>query len=133
MKANKVQITPSGPASLQIDKLLFFLRFARSRSLAQALAASGHIRVGGRRIERASHAITVGDVVTLPLGAGVLVLELLALPARRGPACEARACYRQIGGNQQHTAGPLDDVGAFAIAAPNTTDQATGAMGSPQQ
>lgn len=133
MKADKAHVTPSGPASLRIDKLLFFLRFARSRSLAQALAATGHIRVAGRRIERASHPIAVGDVVTLPLGAGVLVFELLALPLRRGPAAEARACYRPIGSKPPNEPAPLDDVAAFAIAAPNTTDQATGAMGSPQQ
>ncbi len=133
MKAERVQITPSGPASLRIDKLLFFLRFARSRSLAQALAAAGHIRVAGRRIERASHPVAIGDVVTLPLGTGVVVFELLALPLRRGPAEEARACYRPIGTEPPNVPGPLDDVGAFAIAAPITTDQATGAMGTPQQ
>jgi ribosome-associated heat shock protein Hsp15 len=44
-------------------------------------------------------------VLTLPLRRDVLVIELLALPVRRGPASEARACYR-----------PLDAGGAKRIA-----------------
>ena len=35
-------------------------------------------------------------VLTLPLTREVLVIELVALPARRGPASEARACYRLL-------------------------------------
>ncbi len=118
--------------TLRLDKLLFFLRLARTRSRAQVMASAGHIRIGGIRIERAAHGVAVGDVVTLPLGTGVLVFELLALPARRGPASEASACYLTLGpaGPGQ---GPLDDVRAFAIAAPETPDHNTGAIGSPQQ
>ena len=110
------------PPTLRLDKLLFFLRIARTRSLAQEWASAGHIRIGGRRIERASHGVAVGDVVTLPLGEAVLAFELLAIPPRRGPPSEARACYR-----------PLDASGAFAIAAPRTTAETPGAMESPQQ
>jgi len=71
-------------------------------------------------------------VVTVPLGSGVLVFELLALPVRRGPQSEARACYRLLG-PASPSQGPLDDVRAFAIAASETPDQITGAIGSPQQ
>lgn len=81
---------------LRIDKLLFFLRLAKTRGLAQQWTAAGHIRVNGRRVERASHAIAPGDIVTIPLGTRVAVLRVLALPARRGPAEEARACYERL-------------------------------------
>lgn len=122
---------------MRIDKLLFFLRLARTRSIAQGLAGAGHIRIAGRRIERASHAVAIGDVVTLPLGASVLSFELLALPVRRGPPTEAQTCYRSIDATArqecQTDARPLDDGGAFAIAAPSNTEEPTGAMGSPQQ
>ena len=122
----------TNPDTLRVDKLLFFLRLVHTRSLAQVVASAGHIRIGGTRIERASHGVAVGDVVTLPLGNGVLVFELLALPARRGPASEARACYRPLSPAPLDD-GPLDDVRAFAIAAPKTPDHNTGAIGSPQQ
>jgi ribosome-associated heat shock protein Hsp15 len=81
-------------AALRIDRLLFFLRFAKSRTLAQGWAEAGHIRVNGRRIEKGSVAVEIGDVITLPKGEVVLVIELLALPVRRGPVAEAQLCYR---------------------------------------
>ena len=51
------------PPTLRLDKLLFFLRIAHTRSLAQEWASAGHIRIGGRRIERPAHGVAVGDVV----------------------------------------------------------------------
>ncbi|MBJ7389163.1 MAG: RNA-binding S4 domain-containing protein, partial [Sphingomonadaceae bacterium] len=47
---------------MRIDKLLFFLRFAKSRTLAQNWAETGRIRVNGRRVEKGSLPITIGDV-----------------------------------------------------------------------
>lgn len=89
-------------AALRIDKLLWFLRLASSRSMAQALAQTGHVRLNGRRVERASAVVRSGDVLVLPPPAGSLrgtvrVIEIVTLPLRRGPAIEAMACYRLIG------------------------------------
>lgn len=83
---------------MRIDKVLWFLRLTKTRPLAQTLAESGHLRLNGRRIERSAQAVAVGDVLVVPLPAGVRVIEILALPARRGPAEEARSCYRQLDG-----------------------------------
>lgn len=83
---------------MRIDKLLWFLRLAKTRPIAQALAEDGHIRLNGRRIERAHQKIVVGDVLTLPTPAGVRVIEIVALPVRRGPAPEAQSCYRVLDG-----------------------------------
>ena len=91
---------------MRIDRVLWFLRLAPSRTLAQAWVQEGHMRLNGRRIERASAAVCPGDILTLPMRAGVGVIEILALPARRGPASEARECYRT-----------LDERGANPIAA----------------
>lgn len=87
-------------AALRIDKVLWFLRLTKTRPLAQALAEAGHIRLNGRRIERASAKIAAGDVLTLPIGNGVRVIEVVSLPARRGPAMEAQACYRVLDGSR---------------------------------
>lgn len=83
---------------MRIDKLLWFLRFAKTRGVAQAMAENGHIRLNGRRIDRAHQKIAIGDVLVLPLPSGVRVVELLVLPTRRGPAPEAHACYRTLDG-----------------------------------
>lgn len=81
---------------MRIDKLLWFLRFARSRSVAQGIAQQGHVRLNGKRIDKAHQNVSAGDVLTLPLAQRVLVIEVLALPERRGPAPEAQSCYRVL-------------------------------------
>lgn len=96
---------------MRIDKVLWYLRLAKSRAAAQVMAHEGHLRVNGRRIERAHQQIIVGDVLTVPVGREVRVLELLAIPVRRGPAPEARAHYRVLDGTA------VDPIAAAAPSA----------------
>jgi ribosome-associated heat shock protein Hsp15 len=81
---------------MRIDKLLWFLRLAKTRSIAQTMAQEGHIRLNGRRVERAHQKVSAGDRLVIPLAQGVQVIELLSLPQRRGPAPEAQSCYRVL-------------------------------------
>lgn len=81
---------------MRIDKLLWFLRLARTRTAAQGMVEAGHMRINGRRIDRAHQKVGLGDVLTVPTHVGVRVIEILALPSRRGPAPEAQACYRVL-------------------------------------
>lgn len=81
---------------MRVDKLLWFLRFAKTRGNAQSLVATGHLRLNGRRIERIHQGVGIGDVLVVPLPQGVRVVELVALPGRRGPASEAQSCYRVL-------------------------------------
>ena len=83
---------------MRVDKLLWFLRLAKTRPIAQAMAEAGHLRLNGRRIERSHQKIVTGDVLTVPIAAGVRVIEIVSLPLRRGPASEAQACYRVLDG-----------------------------------
>lgn len=80
----------------RIDRLLWMLRLSPTRGAAQALVGEGHVRVNGRRVIRCSQAIAAGDVVTMPHGMAVRVVEIVSLPPRRGPASEARAHYREL-------------------------------------
>ena len=81
---------------MRADRLLCYLRFARTRSLAAKLLGSGHLRRNGERITRASQPIMVGDVLTIPIGNAVRLVEIYALPERRGPARDAQACYQVL-------------------------------------
>jgi ribosome-associated heat shock protein Hsp15 len=92
---------------MRIDKLLWFLRFSRTRGLAQRWVEAGHIRRNGQRVEKPGQRVASGDVLTLPLRERVLVIELAALPERRGPALEAQSCYRVLdaGGSLDQSAG----------------------------
>jgi len=93
---------------IRVDKLLWFLRLAKTRAIARTIAADGHMRVNGRRIDRAHQKIVVGDILSIPLGNISRVIELTGLPERRGPASEAQSCYRV-----------LDGTSGFPIAATN--------------
>jgi len=88
--------SPGAAGTIRLDKLLWFLRFARSRSVAQAMVEAGHIRLDGRRITRSSCAVHVGATLVLPVGERIEVIRLLSLPQRRGPAPEAQACYVRL-------------------------------------
>ena len=82
--------------SLRIDKWLWHARFCKTRSIAQAKAESGQIRINGNRIEKSSAQVRPGDVMTLTAGREVLVIRVLGLGERRGPAPEARALYEMV-------------------------------------
>ena len=94
---------------MRIDRLLWFLRLSPTRAQARVGAREGHMRLSGRRSEKPSAAVAAGDVLTLPMPSGVRVIEILALPQRRGPATEAQSCYRA-----------LDAASPMPIAAPQT-------------
>ena len=82
---------------VRIDRYLFFIRLAKSRTLAQAIIDEGYVRIDGRRVEKPSEEVRVGSVVAVPLHGEVRILKVLCLPGRRGPASEARACYEELG------------------------------------
>ena len=82
--------------SLRIDKWLFHARFCKTRIVAQEKAAKGRIRLNGNRVEKASAAVRIGDVMTLPAGGKVVTLKVLGLGERRGQAAQARALYEII-------------------------------------
>lgn len=82
---------------LRIDKFLWFARIVKTRSLAQALAEKGRLRLNGRVIDKAHAPVRVGDVLSFARRGEVRVLRIEALPTRRGPASEARALYSEVG------------------------------------
>ena len=82
---------------MRIDRYLHCIRLVKSRSLAQGVIDTGHVRIDGKRVIKASETVRVGSTIALPLRDRVRVLRVLALPERRGPAPEARACYEELG------------------------------------
>ena len=80
-------------AAQRIDKWLWHARFARTRSAAQRLALSGHVRVNRDKVVAASRLVREGDVLTLALGKGVRVIRVCAIAERRGGFEEAQRLY----------------------------------------
>lgn len=82
--------------ALRLDKFLWYARLAKTRALAQAIAAGGHLRIDGRVVDRAHVPVRPGNVLSFPLGDRVRVLRIETLPTRRGPAPEAQATYSDL-------------------------------------
>lgn len=82
---------------MRIDRFLFLIRLVKSRAIAQALIATGHVRIDGKRVEKSSTEVRVGSKLAFPLHEKVRILRIISLPSRRGPPAEARACYEELG------------------------------------
>ncbi len=78
--------------SLRIDRWLFYCRFFKTRSKATAAVTGGHVKLNG---ERTSPGVRVkaGDRIEMVRDRLPYRLDVVAIPARRGPAPEARECY----------------------------------------
>ncbi len=109
----------ASPAAMRLDRLLVYLRLAKTRSAAAALITGHAVRCNRQPVLRINAATHIGDVLTLALGGRVRVIEVLALPARRGSPAEARTYYREIDITNLDT-GHLDPIGEGALAAPNS-------------
>ena len=81
---------------MRIDKFLYFARLTKTRSSAQALVATGHLRLDGKRIERDAQPVAPGQVLTLFQHNEVRALRVLVLPTRRGSPAEARALFEYL-------------------------------------
>lgn len=101
----------AAPASIRIDRLLVYLRLARTRSAALALIDSRAVRRNRKHVLRGAEQVRIGDVLTIALGDRVRVIELLAVPRRRGAPAIARSHYREV------DAGNLDPKGQRFLAA----------------
>jgi ribosome-associated heat shock protein Hsp15 len=84
--------TPS-PATLRLDKWLWFARLARTRSLAARLCADSRVSIGGRDGVKPHHAVRIGDVIVVELPHQRRRLIVRALGERRGPPVEAKLLY----------------------------------------
>ncbi len=83
-------------ADLRIDRFLFFVRLTKSRTIAQSVIETGHVRIDGRRVAKPSEEVRAGNVISLPLHDRVRVIRVIALPGRRGPPAEAREHYAEV-------------------------------------
>ena len=84
----------SDPATLRIDKWLWFTRFYKTRALAAKAVSGGHVRINGVRAKPSSD-VRPGDVIDLVRDQLRWRVEAGPMPLRRGPANEARNCYTE--------------------------------------
>lgn len=80
----------------RLDKWLWCARFLKARSDCVRLVEGGLVRLNRQPTDKPHARLRLGDVITLPLRNEVLVLRVLALASRRGPAPEARTLYETV-------------------------------------
>ena len=78
--------------SLRIDRWLYFCRFFKTRGKASDAVTGGHVKLNGERVN-AGTKVKPGDTVDLVRDRLHFRFDVTAIPARRGPAAEAQACY----------------------------------------
>src|SRR5258706_4645588 len=86
----------TGEGRQRLDKWLWFVRMARTRTLCQKLVTSGRVRVNREKEVSPSRSVKVGDVLTVALDSGVRVLKIAAPGERRGGPPEARLLYEDL-------------------------------------
>lgn len=96
-----VQKSPQTPAAtpratLRLDKWLWQARFFRSRPMACAVIAEGHLRVNGNRCLKPGYGVGSGDTLTFPQAGRIRLIRVVALGNRRGPAAEAQGLYLDL-------------------------------------
>ena len=77
---------------MRIDRWLWCARFSKTRSQAADAVSGGHVRINEQRAKPGSRVVP-GDRLRIVRDGLVFNVEVLALPSRRGPSAEARACY----------------------------------------
>ena len=94
--------------TMRLDRFLWFVRLAKTREVARAMASTGRLRIDGRPVDRAHAPVRVGNILTFVHGSTVRVVRVEALPLRRGPAPEAQACYRELTVANVSQQAPID-------------------------
>jgi ribosome-associated heat shock protein Hsp15 len=83
-----------GAAGLRVDKWLWFARFFKSRAQATEAVTGGHVHVNGERV-KPSRIVHVNDRLLITRDELRFEIVVQSIPARRGPAAEARLSYTE--------------------------------------
>jgi len=77
----------------RLDNIVFRLKLAKSRKEARQLVGHGHFRVNGRKMDIASHVLSIGDVVSIAQGSEVFLNVGLARLKETG--CPSWIAYNE--------------------------------------
>ncbi len=89
-------IQQTSQQTIRIDRLLVYLRFARTRSAARGMIEGRALRRNRKHVRRVSELVAIGDVLTMMVAGEVHVVEVLSLPQRRASPALAKSHYREL-------------------------------------
>ena len=105
--------------ALRIDKWLFYTRFYKTRALATAAVAGGHVTRNGERAKPA-HPVHVGDALKITRDRFTWHISVSSIPARRGPAKEAQVCYVETDASRAAREALADALKSDRMSMPQT-------------
>jgi ribosome-associated heat shock protein Hsp15 len=80
---------------LRLDRWLWAARFYRTRQRATEAVTGGKVHVNGSRA-KPGRRVRAGDLVRIQRIADLLIVRVLELSDRRGPASEACSLYEEV-------------------------------------
>ncbi|XWN34547.1 MAG: RNA-binding S4 domain-containing protein [Devosia sp.] len=80
----------------RVDKWLCYARFARTRTVAQAMVEGGKVRVNKIKVKQPSRLVRTDDVLTIRLPRAVRVVRILGMADRRLSPPAAAALYESL-------------------------------------
>ena len=81
---------------IRLDIWLWYARFYKSRSLSSKAILSGKLRVNSNKIIKPASKVKINDVLTINHVNTVRIIQIQSIGARRGPASEAQALYKDL-------------------------------------
>jgi ribosome-associated heat shock protein Hsp15 len=81
---------------IRLDKFLWCARLVKSREMARRLVEGGTVRLNRVKTAKPGHDVRTGDVLTFVWSGRLHVWRVAVIPARRGPAAEARQLYEEL-------------------------------------
>lgn len=93
-RAGESRVDSKHPETQRLDKWLWAVRLCKTRGVARQAVIGGKVQVNGARAKPAKM-IRCGDDICITTGPFERELRVTGLPARRGPAVEAAAMYRE--------------------------------------
>ena len=104
---------------LRLDRWLWFTRFYKTRTAATDAVQGGHVRVNGEPARTATR-VRVGDRIRLVRQQLTWDIEVRDIPARRGPASEARTCYEESEESQARRRQTVNELRRDRLQLPMT-------------
>ena len=94
---------------IRLDTWLWYARFYKSRSLSSKAILSGKVRVNSNKIIKPASKVKINDVLTINHVNTVRIIQIQSIGARRGPASEAQALYKDLSADVT-AASKINDV-----------------------
>jgi ribosome-associated heat shock protein Hsp15 len=93
----------------RLDKWLYFVRLAKTRTAAQDMLRAGKVRVNRNKVRDPSHPGRIGDTLTIASGGKVRICQIEGFTDRRGPYREARQFYLDLTAESQTSGADATD------------------------